>query len=119
MRGLLATLQFDAERMQVAADAPHSAATDLAEQLVRTGTPFRDAHAIVGALVRESLEGGAPLADLVATHPAFTAGDGDLLLPGTPVRNRTTPGGAGPDAVAVQLARFRSQLDADRQRIDP
>ena len=38
------------------------AAIDLAEWLVRRGTPFREAHGIVGALVRESLERGVPLA---------------------------------------------------------
>ncbi|MEO6317860.1 MAG: argininosuccinate lyase [Acidimicrobiales bacterium] len=119
MAGLLRTLRFDGERMQAAADSPYSAATDLAEQLVRAGTPFRDAHAIVGALVRESLESGLPLGDLVTAHPAFTAGDRDLLQPGRAVRNRTTPGGGGPAAVAVQLERFRSRLDADRRRIGP
>ena len=56
--------------MQAAADTPYVAATDLAEQLVLTGTPFREAHAIVGALVRDSLERRVPLADLVAAHPA-------------------------------------------------
>jgi len=115
--GLLATLRFDAERMQAAADSPYSAATDLAEQLVRTGTPFRDAHAIVGGLVRDSLEGGVPLADLVRAHPAFEVADIALLDPGAAIQNRTTPGGAGPEAVAVQLDRFRASVDRDRQRL--
>ena len=60
--------------MQAAADTPYVAATDLAEQLVLTGMPFREAHAIVGALVRDSLERQVPLADLVAAHPAFERG---------------------------------------------
>jgi YbgC/YbaW family acyl-CoA thioester hydrolase len=67
--GMLATMTVDADRMRAAADTPAAAATDLAEHLVRGGTPFRDAHAIVGGLVRESLDGGPPLAELVAAHP--------------------------------------------------
>jgi len=118
MSGLMATLRFDIERMQAAADSPYGAATDLAEQLVRTGTPFREAHAIVGTLVREALDRGTPLIDLVLAHPAFVADDSALLAPGAAVQNRTTAGGAGPAAVAVQLGRFRSQLEADRGRID-
>ena len=49
MGGLLATIRFDAARMQAAADSPVAAATDLAERLVLGGVPFREAHAIVGA----------------------------------------------------------------------
>jgi argininosuccinate lyase len=42
------------------ADSPYAAATDLAELLVERGTPFRDAHAIVGEIVRRALAGEAP-----------------------------------------------------------
>ncbi|MDP1818948.1 MAG: argininosuccinate lyase [Acidimicrobiales bacterium] len=117
--GLLATLRFDIERMQEAADTPQASATDLAELLVERGMPFRDAHAAVGALVRESLDGGARLSDLVAAHPDLGADAVALLGPGVSVTRRTTPGGAGPAAVAVQLARFRARLDADASRFDP
>ena len=56
--GLLDTAEFVPERMQAAADDAASAATDLAELLVRQGVPFRDAHAVVGALVRQAVERG-------------------------------------------------------------
>ena len=56
LTGMIGTATFAAERMQAAADTPAAAATDLAEWLVERGTPFRDAHAIVGALVRRSLD---------------------------------------------------------------
>jgi argininosuccinate lyase len=118
MTGLLATLQLDVERMQAAADSPLMAATDLAERLVVEGTPFREAHAIVGGLVRASLERGVPLGDLVADHPAFTEADRALVAPGTAVGRRQTPGGAGPAAVAVQLERFRTRLQTDRARVE-
>ena len=116
MTGLLASIQLDTEAMQAAADSVYLAATDLAEQLVLTGTPFRDAHAIVGGLVRDSLERRVPLADLVAAHPAFEDADRALLDPGVAVSRRTSPGGAGPAAVAPQLERFHARLVADRER---
>jgi argininosuccinate lyase len=115
--GMMATLTFDRDRMQAAADSPTSAATDLAEHLVVSGTPFREAHAVVGALVRESLEGGASLADLVAAHPALGPDAVALLEPGVAVTRRTTPGGAGPAPVAVQRARFAALVAADEARL--
>jgi argininosuccinate lyase len=116
MAGMLDTLQVDTARMQAAADSPTASATDLAEHLVVGGTPFRDAHAIVGALVREALDGGAPLRDLVAAHPALGPDAVHLLDPGVAVTRRTTPGGAGPAPVAVQLERFRARLREDAER---
>jgi argininosuccinate lyase len=117
LAGLLATSRFATDAMATAADTPYAAATDLAEHLVRTGTPFREAHAIVGEIVRTALEGGGTMADLVAAHPALGADAVALLAPGVSVRRRTTRGGAGPDAVRAQLERFRARLDADRTRV--
>jgi argininosuccinate lyase len=119
MTGLYATMSFRIESMQQAADSPYAAATDLAELLVEQGTPFRDAHALVGALVRDSLERHVPLAELVAAHPDLGAEGAALLEPGRAVARRTTPGGAGPDAVAVQFDRLARRLDADAERIGP
>jgi argininosuccinate lyase len=115
--GLLETLEFDGERMRAAADTPTSSATDLAEHLVEQGTPFRDAHAIVGELVRESLDSGADLSDLVRAHPALGEAAVGLLAPGMAVTRRTTRGGAGPEPVHRQMERFRARLDEDGARI--
>jgi argininosuccinate lyase len=114
--GMLATIRFDVERMQAAADVPAASATDLAEHLVAAGMPFRDAHAVVGGLVRSALADGGSLAELVAAHPDLGPEAAALLEPGVAVRRRTTPGGAGPDAVAVQLERFRARLALDEER---
>ncbi len=116
--GMYATLTVDVARMAEAADAPGAAATDLAEYLVQAGTPFREAHAIVGGLVRDALAGDRPLRQLVTEHPALGPDAAALLDPGVPVTRRTTPGGAGPGPVAVQMESFRSRLDADRARLD-
>jgi argininosuccinate lyase len=117
LSGLLATATFDVDRMQAAADAPTAAATDLAEWLVERGMPFREAHAVVGAVVRDSLERRVPLVELVAAHPDLGDEAVALLEPGVSVQRRTTRGGAGPDAVAVQLERFKARLAADEARL--
>ena len=116
MSGLLASSTFRLDRMAASADTPTSVATDLAEHLVRAGVPFRDAHAIVGALVRRSLDEGIALRDLVAAEPSLGADALPLLERGASVRNRTSPGGAGPDPVAAQLVAFTDRLAVDRAR---
>jgi argininosuccinate lyase len=103
LAGLLATATFVEERMAAAADSAYTAATDLAEHLVEQGTPFREAHAIVGSLVRQSIERGVPLEELVETEPHLGTAALALLEPGSGVRRRSTPGGAGPEPVARQL----------------
>jgi argininosuccinate lyase len=115
--GLLASADFDVERMQAAADAPASSAVDLVEFLVTARTPFRDAHALVGALVRDSIERHVPLVELVAAHPDLGAEAVALLEPGVAVTRRTSPGGGGPKPVAEQLSRFRQRLALDAERI--
>jgi len=117
MTGLLATATFDLDAMRVAADSPTSAATDLAEWLVAEGMPFRDAHAVVGSLVRRSLDEGVPLADLVAADEHLGAEAVALLGPGVAVTRRTTPGGAGPAPVQDQLDAFRAALAAANEEL--
>jgi argininosuccinate lyase len=117
MAGLVGTLTFRTDRMAAAADSPYAAATDLAELLVRRGVPFRDAHAVVGSLVRRALDGGEDLAELVRADPRLGADGVALLAPGESVTHRTTRGAAGPDAVADQRGRFAARLAADRERV--
>jgi argininosuccinate lyase len=117
LAGLLATATFDTAAMAAAADTPSSAATDLAEHLVARGTPFREAHARVGALVRRSVDEGVALAEVVAADPALGPDAVGLLGEGVAVRRRTTPGGAGPVPMAAQRARLAERLAADRARL--
>jgi argininosuccinate lyase len=114
---MIATATFHPERMQAAADAESSAATDLAEWLVQRGLPFRDAHAVVGSLVRTALAGTVPLRQLVAEHEQLGPEAAALVAPGVSVRRRTTPGGAGPVPVAAQLVRFRDALARWREAL--
>ncbi len=117
LAGLFATIEFHHDRMQAAADGSFAAAVDLAEYLVERGVPFRKAHALVGGLVRDSLERHVPLAELVQAHPDLGDAGAKLLEPGVAVSRRTTPGGAGAAAVAEQVERFTRRLDVDRTRL--
>ncbi|MYB04266.1 MAG: argininosuccinate lyase, partial [Acidimicrobiaceae bacterium] len=117
LNGLLATARFDTDRMAAAASSPYAAATDLAEWLVAQGTPFREAHATVGDLVRRSLAGEGSLADLVAADPQLGPDAAALLEPGASAARRNTPGAGGPEAVAAQMERFRQQIEADTARL--
>jgi argininosuccinate lyase len=115
--GMIDSMTFDTGRMAASADVESAAATDLAEWLVAGGTPFREAHALVGKLVRRHLESATPLADLVAADPALGPAAAALVAPGVPVTRRTSPGGAGPGAIVRQLDAFRAMLDAEAEAI--
>jgi argininosuccinate lyase len=115
--GMVETATFRLDRMATAADTPAAAATDLAEWLVARGTPFRDAHAVVGDLVRRSLAGEGALADLVAADERLGAEAAALIAPGVPVTRRTTRGSGGPEAVAAQRERFAQRLATDQARL--
>ena len=116
--GVIETLTFDLQRMREAADGQSVAATDLAEWLVEKGMPFRKAHGIVSSLVRDAIDRGVPLEELVEAHPDLGESALWLLEPGVAVTRRTSPGGAGPDPVKVQLDRFRTRIGVDSRRLD-
>ena len=98
-----------------AAAASWVIATDLAEALARNGTPFHQAHQIVGSLVLESVkEGRQPSSwnaqSLAAFHPAFTPEMAKLLDPREGMKTREIAGGTGPLHVARALAEARTRL---------
>jgi argininosuccinate lyase len=61
---MLATLRFRPERMRRAAGENFATATDLADYLVRKGLPFRQAHEVVGRIVRHGIERGRDLLEM-------------------------------------------------------
>src|SRR5262249_17728968 len=109
---------FDDTRMRAAADVAASSATDLAEHLVRAGMPFREAHAVVGSLVRQSVERHIPLEELVEAEPHLGAEALVYFEAGRSVPRRTTRGGPGPEPVAGQLVAARDLLHRQRQWLD-
>jgi len=90
-------------------------ATDLAEALARNGTPFHQAHQIVGRLVLESVRSGKKPGDwtpetLVKFAPEFTPAMAALLKPSEGMKTREIHGGTGPKAVAEAVATARVRL---------
>ena len=116
LTGMLAELTFETERMAAAADDPAAAATDLAEFLVQAGMAFREAHAVVGELVRRSIDDGDDLAEMVADEPRLGLEAAALLEPGVAVTMRTTRGGGGPEAFPLQREAFAARLAEDHAR---
>ncbi|MFI5292827.1 MAG: argininosuccinate lyase [Candidatus Limnocylindrales bacterium] len=120
MTGLLRSLTFRPERMRAAALDGYVTATSVADTLVERGIPFRDAHAIVGALVAEAERRGCTLDAL--PEDAFA----DLRdVPATPDELRQAAtleaalarprviGGTAPERVAAAIAAARARLDAE------
>ncbi|MEO5768121.1 MAG: argininosuccinate lyase [Polyangia bacterium] len=115
--GLIASLQFNTERMNAAAQDPALGATDLAEELVRAGLPFREGHEIVGRLVRRAEEKGCTLRQLTADDlktidARLTPAVLNALEPAQAVAARTVIGGPAPQSVMREVARLAAELSA-------
>ena len=122
MAGLVGSLRFDTERMAALAPAGFTLATDVAEWLVRTGVPFREAHDIAGAAVRAAESRGVGLeqlsdAELGAISAALTPAVRDVLSVDGSIAARNARGGTSPAQVAVQLDRVRATADGLRRRL--
>lgn len=119
--GMVATLRFDTERMAAVAPQGFSLATDVAEWLVRSGVPFREAHEIAGACVR-ACEARSPAielwdltdADLAAISPHLTPDVRSVLTVEGSLASRASYGGTAPVRVAEQRARARAAADDAR-----
>jgi argininosuccinate lyase len=113
--GSIATLKVDSARMRAAID-PAMLATDVAEYLVRSGVPFRQAHELVGKLVRSAEEAETTLAALprdsfTEISPHFAGADLVALFdPLRSIDSRDTPGGTGQGSVRAQLAALEKLL---------
>jgi argininosuccinate lyase len=102
-----------------AAEESWVVATDLAEALARSGTPFHQAHKLVGRLVLHSVNNGKKPQDwtadeLAAFDPTFTAGFVRLLSPAEGMKSREIRGGTGPNSVAAALDEAEQRLQALR-----
>ena len=109
------TMRLKPAQPAQAAEESWVVATDLAEALARHGTPFHQAHQIVGRLVLESVRVGKNPADwtaeqLTAFAPEFTRDMIGLMKPSEGMRTREVPGGTGPKAVAAALAEAEQRL---------
>ncbi|HEX6941226.1 MAG TPA: argininosuccinate lyase [Longimicrobiales bacterium] len=114
-RDTVAGVRFRESALTRAANDPAILATDVADELVRAGVPFREAHAVAGKLIRAAELEGCTIFDLpedvwAAAHPAFAAGSARTLSAERSVEARSLPGGTGRAAVVRQLAEARATL---------
>ena len=114
--GMIASLRFDTERLAATAGGGFALATDVAEELVRRGMPFRLAHERVGAVVAECERRGLDLADLepgelTSLLPELAGVDvADLLSVAGAVARRDATLGPAPERVRAQLHALRERL---------
>ncbi|MEO7722555.1 MAG: argininosuccinate lyase [Pseudolysinimonas sp.] len=106
--GMVATLEFDAARMEELAPQGFSLATDVADWLVRQNVPFREAHDIAGRLVQfceaNALELDQPTdVDYTAIDPRLTGEVRSVLTVAGSIASRDGTGGTAPTRVAEQL----------------
>ena len=112
--GVWSSMSLNPERMEAAIDG-QTLATDLADYLVGKGMSFREAHGVVGGLVRKTETEGRTLASLNGDELSracdlFSSDAINLLDVRRSLESRNIPGGTGPQAVAHQLERARGIL---------
>ena len=118
LAGMISTAVFRAEAMADAADTDTLVAIDVAEWLVARGMPFRDAHALVGAAVRVSVEERKPLAEVVASDPRLGPEAAALFERGSSITRRRTPGSPGPAATDAQALHLEAAMSVARHRFN-
>jgi argininosuccinate lyase len=122
---MIAGVAFDRERLRDAAAEELTAATDLADLLVRLGTPFREAHGAVAGLVRTALDNDKQLSELTPAEiapysEALAANPEQLeaaLAPGAQLESKVSEGGTAKERIEEQLALAQAALDEDADRL--
>jgi argininosuccinate lyase len=117
---MLAGLRFDRERLAEAAADEMVAATDVADLLARKGMPFREAHGVVGNLVRSAMESGRKLSELtadeLAKHSELLGDDYyEVLAEGAWLDSKVSSGGTGSEPLSEQIDVARRVLATLRE----
>ena len=106
--GMIATTDFDREKMALAAPAGFSLATEIADYLAKKSVPFAEAHEAAGKCVAKCESSARQLheltdAEFLQVHPQLDGGVRDVLTVHGAINSRTTSGGTAPALVAVQI----------------
>ena len=111
---MIPALGFNLERMRKAAGESFSLATDVADYLVKKGLPFREAHGVVGRLVRECEQRGCELNalpfDVYQAASGLFAPDILALDVDSALAARDVPGGTAPGRVHEAARQLREQI---------
>ncbi|HEU5253354.1 MAG TPA: argininosuccinate lyase [Solirubrobacterales bacterium] len=119
--GMLEGIEFDRERMEAASGDEMLAATEVADLLVRRGVPFREAHGVVGGLVRDAVERGKSLSELTPEELRERSEHLDdsyyeVLQRSSWLESKRIAGGTGSAPLARQIAEARETLAAVQAR---
>jgi argininosuccinate lyase len=111
----LAATKFNEARLRAAAQDPALVATEVADYLVAFGVPFREAHEVVGKVLRAAEQDGKsiremPIERLKEFSPAFGRDLGTVLTLESALARRAVTGGTAPGAVRAALEEFKSRL---------
>src|SRR6266566_2573114 len=114
--GAVAATKFNAERLRAAASNPALLATEAADYLVRKGVPFRQAHDIVGKVLREAEKQNVSwtalsLEALKKISPAFEADVARVLSLDAALAAKKVPGGTAPESVCDAIANLERRLN--------
>jgi argininosuccinate lyase len=112
----VAATKFNTERLKSAAANPGLLATEAADYLVRKGIPFRQAHDIVGKVLREAEKQNVswmklPLDTLKKISPAFEADFSKSLNLDAALSSKKVPGGTAPESVSDAIANLERRLN--------
>jgi argininosuccinate lyase len=114
--GAIAATKFNADRLRAAAGNPALLATEAADYLVRKGIPFRQAHDLVGKVLREAEKRNVswtalPLDVLKTISPAFDSDLSASLTLDAALAAKKVPGGTAPDSVSAAIADLQARLN--------
>lgn len=121
--GMLDGIEFHRERMEEASGDEMLAATEVADLLVRRGVPFREAHGVVGGLVRDAVEQGKSLSELTPEELRQRSEHLDdsyyeVLRRSSWLESKRIAGGTGSAPLARQLQEARETLAAVLARVE-
>ena len=117
LTGIFDSVVFNKEKMSEATDKPFSMAIDLAEYLVHKGMPFREAHTMVGGLVKASIDGKKDFKKLVMEDDNFGPEIENFFKPEMAIKRRITPGSTGLEAVEIQKEQIKKRLEIQTSMI--
>jgi argininosuccinate lyase len=108
-------VRFDRDQMRRATERGMLTATDLADHLAKRGVPFREAHEVVGRIVRDRLAQERDLGDLTLDelrryHRSFEASAVEEARPEHSLASRASPGGTAPERVREALVEATEAL---------
>jgi argininosuccinate lyase len=123
MAGLVGTLEFDVGRLAELAPRGHALATDLAEWMVKRGTPFREAHGVAGRAVKLAESEGKELWELDVDQlegidSRLTPDVREVLTVEGSLAARDGVGGTAPEAVREQLNAALAAAQGLRRWVD-